>query len=273
MSNELQVRSDFESALGDIEKIQSLCVVLMKMPHYQKMGEAVIFGMIQMAKLLNIPALEALNGGLYCVQGKYEMQGRLMMSLIRRAGHSVSIDSKSTQSMVIMHGKRCDNGDCWTVQFSTDDAKRAGIYKGSWEKYPQDMCAWRCVSKLGRFLFPDVIKGCYVVGEISEDFSNKKMEESEDVKVVETFLNKINEQQLQQITSILNECSPDYVSVIARRLEKLDIKYYKDMTIEVYEKLLPHAISSRDMYQKELSEKQMMTNEDAVVEGISEVEQ
>lgn len=159
---------EFDIAFNDLEKTQKLCQSLMKTPHYAKMGEVGIFAIVQKAKSLGMSPLEALNGGLYLVNGKVEMSGQSMLALIRKAGHSVSIDPKSTSTHVVLHGKRCDNGDMWSVSFGIEDAKRAGIYKATWEKYGQIMCIWRCVSMLGRFLFSDIIKGCYVEGEIKE---------------------------------------------------------------------------------------------------------
>jgi hypothetical protein len=98
------------------------------------------------------------------------MSSQMMNLLIRQSGHSVTKDPKSDDTVCILHGKRSDNGDIWTESFSIDEAKRAGIYneKSPWGKYPRDMLFARSLSRLARQLFPDVIKGCYVEGEISQ---------------------------------------------------------------------------------------------------------
>lgn len=208
MSNELVVQKDsLDLAIHDLEKTRRLCHELMKTPHYAKMGDAGIFAITEKAKQIGMSPLEALNGGMYFVNGKVEMQGAAMLALIRKHGHSVVMDPKSTNTSVVMHGKRADNGDTWTVSFSIQDAKTAGIYKNVWEKYPQDMCCWRCVSKLGRFLFSDILKGCYVVGEISDApplDSHVQYEVLEAAKV-ET----INAQQSHEICELLELCSPE----------------------------------------------------------------
>lgn len=161
--------NDFDRSLAILDTFDSKCVQLMKMPHFQKMGKEGIFAIIAKAKSLNVDPLDALNGGLYFVQGKVEMSSNMMNQLIRLCGHSVSKDPKSDDTKCILHGKRKDTGDIWSESFSIDEAKRAGIYKeaGPWGKYPRDMLFARALSRLARQLFADVIKGCYVEGEIS----------------------------------------------------------------------------------------------------------
>lgn len=166
--NELVIQED--KVIEDLQKMNKMCQYLMQTPHYKKMGAEGVFAIVQKAKSLNVNPLDALNGGLYFVQGKVEMSSQMMAQLIRQAGHSVTKDQKSDDSICILHGKRKDNGDTWTETFSLQDAKRAGIYKenGPWGKYPRNMLYARALSNLGRQLFPDVIKGCYVEGEIRD---------------------------------------------------------------------------------------------------------
>jgi hypothetical protein len=132
------------------------------------MGEAGIFAIIQKAKSLKINPIDALGGGLYFTNGKVGMSAEMMNTLIRSHGHSIIKDTKSNDSICILHGKRADNGDTWTESFSIEDAKRAGIYKENtpWGKYPRNMCFNRALSNLARQLFPDVIKGCYEIDEL-----------------------------------------------------------------------------------------------------------
>lgn len=170
--NQVSKRNDIE----EVRSITSMVHELSKSPHYQKLGEAGIFAIVSKAKAMGISPLEALNGGMYYVQGKVEMSGQTMLALIRAKGHSVTLDPGSSNEMVTLHGRRADNGDTWTVSFSIEDAKRAGIYKAVWTSYPKTMLTWRCVSMLARCLFSDVIKGCYVEGEIAEPTSIPEME-------------------------------------------------------------------------------------------------
>jgi hypothetical protein len=185
------------SVLNELEDMKKLAAGLMKAKHYEKLGEVGVFAVIQKAKSLGMHPIEALNGALYYVNGKVELSGQRMLALIRSHGHSVQMDPKSTETCVIMHGKRRDNGDTWTVSFSIEDAKRAGIYKQTWEKFPKTMCSWRCVSLLGRFLFSDLLADCYVEGELEEAIPMEERKESNDaMEVVATPMETITPEQL-----------------------------------------------------------------------------
>ena len=207
-------------SLVELEGVKKYCQELLKTPYYQKMGEVGVFAIAQKAKSLGISPIEALNGGMYFVNGKVEMQGQMMLSLIRKAGHSVVIDSRSTNTHVIMHGKRADNGDTWTVEFSVEDAKRAGIFKNSWEKFPKTMCTWRCVSQLARFLFSDMLRDCYVEGEITENFNQPIVE----VKAELPALEYVSQEQAKSLCDLLNQCTPEFQNVVEKRLQTIRVK-------------------------------------------------
>ncbi len=164
---------DFTQSITALETTQNLCQALMNTKHYAKMGSEGIFAIVAKSKSLNIDPLDALNGGLYFVQGKVEMSAQMMNTLVRQASHSVTKDPKSNDEICILHGRRADTKDTWTESFSISEARRAGIYKEAspWGKYPRDMLFARALSRLARQLFPDVIKGCYVEGEISQAIS------------------------------------------------------------------------------------------------------
>ncbi len=240
-----------DNTINDMAQMRQLTNSLMKMPHYAKMGEQGIFAIVQKAKAMNLDPIEALNGGMYFVQGKVEMQGQMMLSLIRQAGHSVSMDPKSTDTHVTMRGKRADNGDMWIVDFSIEDAKRAGIYRGQWEKYPKTMCIWRCVSMLGRFLFPDVIKGCYVKGEISESipFDEPVHQVSQEIIQVQ------NEEANNELKELYNLCDSEYQEkVMAFIKTHLNVSDLKDVPSEKFNALkrgmINHLATQKTHYDK-----------------------
>lgn len=168
MNKELTIQEPQFDLLGDIEQTQNAVKKLLQTKHYQALGEAGIFAVIQKAKSLKINPIDALGGGLYFTNGKVGMSAETMNTLIRSHGHSITKDTKSNDNICILHGKRSDNGDTWTESFSIEDAKRAGIYKDAtpWGKYPRNMCFNRALSNLARQLFPDVIKGCYEIDEL-----------------------------------------------------------------------------------------------------------
>lgn len=197
-----------------IKDMKQAAKSLMCTPHYAKLGEAGIFAIISMAKSIGADPLQCLNGGLYNIKGKIEMDGRLMMALIRASGHSVTKDKRSDDKMCILHGKRHDSGDTWTESFSIEDAKKAGLLgQGVWSKFTKDMLQWRALSRLARFLFADIIKGCYVTGEISEapELNDPVNEEEQ-----EKFAQEID------VSCELVEESPDIQHITVEEAKSLD---------------------------------------------------
>lgn len=167
------------SPVEQIEASINLVNSLMKIPHYAKLTAPVIFMMEQKARTLGMHPLDALNGAMYPTKGgKIELSAEAMNGLIRSRGHSIKQHPDSTNDRCILIGTRADNGDTMTVSFSLEEARQAGLlersprnpdYVSVWLKYPVDMMFCRALSRLARRLFPDVIKGCYIKGEISED--------------------------------------------------------------------------------------------------------
>jgi hypothetical protein len=160
-----------DNSLMELQKTQELCEQLMKYPKYKKLGFDGVFSIVDSAKSVGIDPLAALNWGMYPCKGRVEMSSVMMNTLIRQAGHSITKDKRSDETICILHGKRSDTKDTWVESFSLEDAKKAGVAGLSWKSYPKDMLFARALSRLARQLFPDVIKGCYVKGEISEDIS------------------------------------------------------------------------------------------------------
>jgi hypothetical protein len=126
------------------------------------------------ARELGQPPMQMICGGMHNIMGKIEIAPVTMNAMIRRAGHSLKILECDGQKCVIK-GIRSDTKDEYTCTYTFDDAKRAGLVKsgGGWEKNPSDMCFARCLSRLARRLFPDVIGPSYGEGEISERVVDK----------------------------------------------------------------------------------------------------
>ena len=92
------------------------------------------------------------------VDGKPSMSAELMVSLVRRAGHSL-IATEWDSTICTAKGKRHDSGDEMEFTFTIEHAQAAGLVrKGSaWERYPHAMLWSRAASQLIRVLFPDVL--------------------------------------------------------------------------------------------------------------------
>ncbi len=212
-----------------------------------------IFMVMLAARELGIPPMLALNGGIWNIQGKIEISARLMNSMIRRAGHTMKITS--TAKECVIQGKRIDTGEEHTETFTIEMAEKAGLASGNvWKKYPEDMLYNRCMSRLARRLFPDVIGTAYVEGEIKEakevekqelqqayyeDVTPTTNELPETTKLVDMPLDiepKISEEQLKHLMNLCDQADSKCVENMDAHLKKeYEIYIYPDMNQEAYE--------------------------------------
>ena len=236
--------NDNELIMKDLQNTHKMCEMLMSTPHYRSIGSAGIFAIVEKSKSIGVNTMDALNGGMYFVQGKVELSSAMMNQLIRTAGHSITKDKKSDETICILHGKRNDNGDTWVESFSIKDAQQAGIYKNQWLKYPKDMLFARALSRLARQLFPDVIKGCYVQGEIGDapafnaNVTHQNEEyESADVVVCDT----ISEVEAESLQELIGDDEAYRKCVLNFIKKQLGVDSFLGMTRTIYEKILPVA--------------------------------
>lgn len=172
MSNDLIPTKD------DLSIIQTLTKYAVDSKYFEKLGGAGgVMSIMLYAKELGICPMTALFGGMRNVQGKIEVSPQQMNAMIRRAGHKI-IEVELTNLSCTLKGVRKDTGETIIVNFTMEDARRAGLVKdgGGWTKYPQDLLFARALTRIGRRLFADVIGTMYVTGEIGE---------TEEVEVVE----------------------------------------------------------------------------------------
>ena len=182
-------------------------------------GESKIMMILLTAKELGVGPCQALNGGIWSIQGKVEISARLMNGLIRRAGHSIKV-VRSDDECCTLNGTRTD-GDSFEVSFTKQDAEKAGLWgSNTWKKYPSDMLYNRCMSRLGRRLFPDVIGQCYVEGEIKEA---KEVERMEQVN--------LQEKDLQQAECVDITHNPETVKTFTMNKPSIPCLKDQDKTI------------------------------------------
>jgi hypothetical protein len=230
---------------------------------YQGVGdESKILMILLTARELGIPPMVALNGGIWNIMGKVELSARVMNSLIRKAGHSITI-VESTNKICILLGKRKD-GDSFQCSFSIEDAQLAGLLKkDTWVKFPADMLYNRCMSRLARRLFSDVIGNAYVEGEISDSQNVPSLREvefedvskstqstqkqpmsqsidssatNEKIEKISPQVEKISIEQLSELQCLWDKCDHDFKANFALHIsEKLGCKDLKDLPSKCFE--------------------------------------
>lgn len=210
-------------------------------PQIQKIGPFGVMTMIHKALEIGLKPLDALIGGdMTCINGKIELSAQAMNALIRRNGNRIET-LESTEQKCTVKGTRASTGETETVTFTIEDAKRAGILSNqAWQKYPKAMLYARAISTLGRRLFPDVIRGIYVEGEISqaieaecakkEDFSKAKKEPKKivseeeppvaDVPVLLTAssVELVTADEANQLSVLYENCTEDYKNLLKGKI-------------------------------------------------------
>jgi hypothetical protein len=241
MTNQITVQNSFEK---EVQTLQMVARTAHESGLYKGMdGEAKIFMILLAAKELGISPMMALNGGIWNIQGKIEISARMMSSMIRRAGHSLVIKESNNKTCII-EGRRRDNGDSFTSEFSINDAVNAGLAnKDVWKKYAQDMLYARALSRLARRLFADIIGTAYVEGEIRGEIEDKsapsepqesQLQETEieiiepvdDKKILRDFLAKVvpegDQNEEQWATSYLEAYALHNKKTVTKTIEAYD---------------------------------------------------
>jgi hypothetical protein len=115
---------------------------------------------------------------IHVVQGKPSVSPRGALALLH--GHpecagikieDVTDDKGNAQACRVWMKRR--NGFEYTITFSMDDAKRAGVVKADsgWSKYPSNMLRWRAIGFCADVVFPDVLGGLKRADEYGADLT------------------------------------------------------------------------------------------------------
>lgn len=118
---------------------------------------------------------------IHVVDGRPGLAAEAMRALVLNAGHEIVIEtSSSTRAKV--KGRRRGSEEWTSVEWTMDDAKRAGLEKkDNWRKYPADMLVARASARLCRFIFADVLGGLsYSLEELEDGFIEVEATEASD---------------------------------------------------------------------------------------------
>lgn len=147
--------------------------------------ETQAFAKILMGRDLGLSPIQSLMG-LDIVKGNLQIRGVLLASFIRQSVdyHYKVVEKSHTAAKVIFLGYPQEEaedgfyksaGRWWEVlgeeEFTVEDANRAGLVKtdSNWEKYPKNMCVWRCLSNGVKFHMPELMGGVPIYTE-ADDF-------------------------------------------------------------------------------------------------------
>ena len=111
---------------------------------------------------------------IHVIDDKPSLSPKGALALIHNSGELENLEIADMEDPKTKAPSKCrvtmkrKNGFEYTVEFSMDDAQRAGVVKSGsgWEKYPANMLRWRAVGYCADVVFPDVTGGMYQPEEL-----------------------------------------------------------------------------------------------------------
>lgn len=137
-------------------------------------------------------------------------------------------DDKGAPQMCRVWMKRT-NGFEYTVEFSMDDAKRAGLVKpdSGWANYPANMLRWRAIGFCADVVFPDVLGGLKRADEYGADLTPGG-------DVIECQWSEVQSVPIQSAPAGPPQATLQYVT-----LQELLDRYGADVVLAANEGLIP----------------------------------
>jgi hypothetical protein len=120
---------------------------------------------LQTAKELNIPPMQAING-INVIQGKPSISPELQLALIRSkipdAFVKIEVDEAKVSVKCTMAPSKERIDESFTSTWDMNRAKAMGLEnKDNYRKQPITMLKWRAVGECARTVFPHVTRGLY----------------------------------------------------------------------------------------------------------------
>ncbi len=152
---------------ADLQQKLMFCETLLKsgvLPEKIKTAQEV-FALIIKGQEFGIAPMQSCES-FAVIYGKAQPYGATLLGLCIKHGGRFSI-VEETQESTIVEATRPDREWTERSQFTNADAEKAGILtKDVWRKYPKDMRYWKCVARLARRGWGDVVGGMNCVEEM-----------------------------------------------------------------------------------------------------------
>jgi hypothetical protein len=125
---------------------------------------------IQMAVMtgleLGLTPMMAIRG-ICVIKGRPTLYAATMVAVVLGRGVAEYFECiEDSATSVTYETKRVGGKNPQRATWTLDDAKRAHLAGDNWSKFPSDMLHARCMSRLARRVYPDVLAGIYTPDEI-----------------------------------------------------------------------------------------------------------
>lgn len=135
---------------------------------------------------LGLSAMQSLRG-IHVIKGKPALSADTMGAVVMTDSRCEYLHmTKWTQTECEYETKRRGQSKPVTVNFTMDDAKKAGLLSNQmWSKYPQEMLKARALTKICRAVYPDICMGLYDPEELESVQSAKPTQTAEPKQAAE----------------------------------------------------------------------------------------
>ncbi len=224
MTNIVGVKNTFSLTPSSLKEAMEYAQIIanstMVPKNYQgKPGDILVA--VQMGAELGLKPIQALQN-IAVINGKPSVYGDALLALVQAHPSFEDVkeafDEKTNTAFCTVKRK---NQDEYTVSFSSEDAKKAGLWgkAGPWSQYPKRMLQMRARSFALRDKFADALSGL-IMAEEAQDYStisdvtpktqtlNSKLDELindqvQEVKEVVTPVEKANPEKLQELGALV----------------------------------------------------------------------
>lgn len=150
-------RSDVPGVLTEqLQLAQELAKAGIVPSHLQRKPENIL-ALMYAAQSVDIPLWQAVQG-MQVISGKVGISADLCRALILRAGHTFRVEESTETTATVVVIRKGDTFE-HRASFTIEDAKRAGLTGGSWQKYPKAMLIARATTLVARNACADVLAG------------------------------------------------------------------------------------------------------------------
>ena len=224
MTNIVGVKNTFSLTPSSLKEAMEYAQIIanstMVPKNYQgKPGDILVA--VQMGAELGLKPIQALQN-IAVINGRPSVYGDALLALVQAHPSFEDVkeafDEKTNTAFCTVKRK---NQDEYTVSFSSEDAKKAGLWAkaGPWSQYPKRMLQMRARSFALRDKFADALSGL-IMAEEAQDYStisdvtpktqtlNSKLDELindqvQEVKEVVTPVEKPNPEKLQELGALV----------------------------------------------------------------------
>jgi hypothetical protein len=117
---------------------------------------------------LGLPPMASLRG-INVIKGRPCLTAATMVAVVLGRGVAEYFECvEDLPDSVTYETKRAGGKNPQRATWTLDDAKRAQLSGDNWHKYPSDMLHARCMARLARRVYPDLLAGIYTPDEIEQ---------------------------------------------------------------------------------------------------------